>query len=355
MLEDGTILEGNSFGAETGVTGEVVFNTGMVGYPESMTDPSYRGQILVMTYPLVGNYGVPNGTRDQFGIKKNFESNAIHIRGLVVSEYSDNYNHWNAKKSLSDWMKEHGIPGISGVDTRALTQRLRDGGVQLGQIVKSGERPVPKEELEDPNTVNLVAEVSIKRPVVYNEKRGKKRIIMIDTGMKHNIIREFLKRGVTLIRVPWNYNIWKSPYKFDGVFIANGPGDPAMLHETHEILRTALTKRVPIFGICLGNQVLAHAAGAKTYKMKFGNRAQNQPVIDLKTGRCYITSQNHGFAVRASTLPKGWEVWMQNINDKSVEGIRHKTLPAMAVQFHPEVTPGPIDTSWLFDEFIKML
>lgn len=250
-------------------------------------------------------------------------------------------------------MKKYNIPGISGVDTRALTEKLREHGVMLGQIVKTGDRPL--DSIEDPNLTNLVSEVSIKKPVVYNEGRAKKRIVIIDTGIKNNIIRNFLRRNVTVIRVPWNYDIWKSPYKFDGVFVANGPGDPAVLHETHETLRVALARKVPVFGICLGNQILALAAGAKTYKMKFGNRSQNQPVMDLKTGRCYITSQNHGFAVRASTLPKGWEVWMENVNDKSVEGIRHKTLPAMAVQFHPEACPGPVDTEWLFDKFLEML
>jgi len=353
ILADGTVLEGTSFGADTGAKGEVVFNTGMVGYPESLTDPSYRGQILVLTYPLVGNYGVPSEVRDEFGLKKFLESNEIHIRGLVVSEYSENYNHWNAKQSLSDWMKKYNVPGISGIDTRALTEKLREHGVMLGQMVKSGATPLAT--ITDPNQTNLVAEVSIKRPVVYNEGRGKKRIIVIDTGIKNNIIRSFLKRDVTVIRVPWNYNIWKSDYKFDGVFIANGPGDPVVLKETQDLIRTALERKVPVFGICLGTQILALAAGAKTYKMKFGNRSQNQPVIDLKTGRCYITSQNHGFAVKASSLPKGWEVWMQNINDKSVEGIRHKTLPAMSVQFHPEACPGPVDTYWLFDMFLEML
>lgn len=333
--------------------GEVVFNTGMVGYPESLTDPSYKGQILVLTYPLIGNYGVPGAIRDEFKIKRNFESDKIQIRGLIVSEYCEKYHHWNAKQSLGNWMKREGIPGLFGIDTRALTQKLRHHGVMLGQIVQDGRKPSQK--IKDPNSENLVSQVSIKKPVVYNEKRGQKRIIAIDTGMKNNIVRSFLKRGVTFIKVPWDYDIWRSKYKFDALFIANGPGDPAILHKTHETVKKAIEKKIPTFGICLGNQILAIAAGAKTYKLKFGHRAQNQPVIDKLTKRCYLTSQNHGFAVNAKTLPRDWFVWMENANDRTVEGIRHKKLPFMAVQFHPEATPGPTDTNYLFDEFLKLV
>ena len=353
ILSDGSSFEGKPFGAKKDVQGEVVFNTGMVGYPESLTDPSYRGQILVCTYPLIGNYGVPDESRDEWKIKKHFESNEIHIRGLIVSEYCEDYNHFMAKQSLGEWMKKNNIPGMQCVDTRALTQKLRQHGVMLGQISQNGKTPA--KEIKDPNTENLVEQVSIKRPIVYNEGKGKKRVIAIDTGMKNNILRSLLKRDVTVIRVPWNYNIWKSPYKFDGVFLSNGPGDPSVLKETHEIARQAFEKKIPTFGICLGIQIMAIAAGAKTYKLKFGHRSQNQPAKDQQTDRCYLTSQNHGFAVDAKTLPKDWKVWMTNANDRTVEGIRHKKLPFMAVQFHPEATPGPIDTSYLFDEFVKML
>lgn len=353
ILSDGTTFEGTPFGSLTDTQGEVVFNTGMVGYPESLTDPSYKGQILVLTYPLVGNYGVPDDSRDKWNIKRNFESNEIQIQGLIVSEYCDEYHHWNAKRSLGQWMKKYRVPGLSGIDTRALTQKLREHGVMLGQMAQDGHKPAT--EIRDPNTENLAAKVSIKRPIVYNEGRGKKRIIAIDTGMKNNIIRSFLRRNITFIRVPWNYDIWQSKFKFDGVFIANGPGDPAILKDTHEIVKKALERQIPTFGICLGIQIMAIAAGAKTYKLKYGHRAQNQPVIDRFTKRCYLTSQNHGFAVNWKTLPRDWTVWMENANDHTIEGIRHKKLPFMAVQFHPEATPGPVDTEFLFDEFIKML
>lgn len=353
ILTDGTTFSGTSFGSLTDTQGEVVFNTGMVGYPESLTDPSYRGQILVFTYPLIGNYGVPDDSRDEWKIKKYFESNKIQVRGLVVSEYSGNFHHWNALRSLSDWMKKYNIPGISDVDTRMITQKLREHGVMLGQILQNGHAPYKK--ICDPNRENLVAQVSVKRPIIYNSGKRKKRIMVLDTGMKNNILRSFLKRNITVVRVPWNYDMWRSQYTFDGLFIANGPGDPASLKESHDIVRKAFEKKIPTFGICLGIQIMAIAAGAKTYKLKFGHRAQNQPVLDLITKRCYLTAQNHGFAVDRKTLPKDWYVWMENINDHTVEGIRHKHLPFMAVQFHPEATPGPTDTDFLFDEFLKML
>lgn len=351
ILKDGTVFEGKSFGAPQNGAGEVVFNTGMVGYPESLTDPSYQGQILVLTYPLIGNYGIPSKEKDEFGIFKHFESNEIHIRGLIVSEYSENYHHWEAKKSLSDWMKEYNIPGISGIDTRCLTQKLREHGVLLGQIAQDDTEPI--KHIIDPNLENLVAQVSIKKPLVY--KGGKKTIILFDCGMKNNILRSFLKRGLNVIRVPWNFDIWNGEYEFDGVFISNGPGDPAVLEEHHNILTKCFDAKIPMFGICLGTQTMAISAGAKTYKLKYGHRSQNQPCTDKNTSRCYLTSQNHGFAVDAKTLPKDWYVWFENQNDKTVEGIKHKKMPWMAVQFHPEADPGPTDTAWLFDEFLKML
>ncbi|MBI5754924.1 glutamine-hydrolyzing carbamoyl-phosphate synthase small subunit [Candidatus Peregrinibacteria bacterium] len=350
ILEDSSEYTGLSFGAEISSAGEVVFNTGMVGYPETFTDPSYRGQILVLTYPLIGNYGVPKNEKDAHGIEKQFESSRIHIKGLIVSDYSRNHHHWNAKKSLSEWLIEENIPAITGIDTRALTQKIREKGTMLGKIIPSKQNDLP---FYDPNNENLVREVSRKQPKTY--KKGEKSVILIDTGAKNNILRSLLARNITVHRVPWNYDFFQKKLKFDGIILSNGPGDPMAVKETHAISQIALGKKIPIFGICLGNQILAIAAGAKTYKLKYGHRSQNQPVKDLRTSRLYVTSQNHGFAVDAKTLPSDWEVWFENINDGTVEGIRHKSLPWSAVQFHPEATPGPVDTGFLFDEFIKTL
>jgi len=337
ILSDGTVFTGFSFGAPHSTTGEVVFATGMVGYPEAFTDPSFRGQIVVLTYPLIGNYGVSNGP---------FESDRVHIQGLVVQEYSEEYSHHTATKSLEEWLIASNVPAITGVDTRALTKKLREHGVMLGQIVIGNEKPVKK--IEDPNERNLVAEVSITEPQISGE--GSKTIIAVDTGMKENILRCLVKRGVVVKRVPWNYNYLNEDY--DGVFLSNGPGDPVMAKETIQYLREALKKDKPVFGICLGSQLMALAAGAKTYKLAYGHRSQNQPCTQEGTERCYLTTQNHGFAVKADSLPKGWKVWFTNANDGTVEGIRHTSKPFFSVQFHPEATPGPEDTEWLFDQFI---
>ena len=347
-LKDGTVIEGQSFGAKRSVTGEVVFNTGMVGYPEALTDPSYAGQILVLTYPLVGNYGVPDKTK--------FESEKIQIAGLVVSEYSENYSHSTAKKSLASWLKESGVPAMTGVDTRALTKRLREHGVLLGQLVQN-ERLT--KSFMDPNEENLVAKVSPTRKRIY--KGGRTKIVAVDGGMKENIVRSLIERGATVIRVPWDYDFTKEAY--DGLLLSNGPGDPTMCEKTIAHIRKAMEKNKPILGVCLGNQLLALAAGAKTYKLKYGHRSQNQPCIlrqssgqaDTSTQRCYITSQNHGFAVDGKTLPAGWEEWFVNANDGSNEGISHKSKPWRSVQFHPEASPGPTDTAWIFDDFIASL
>lgn len=363
VLEDGSEFHGMSFGAEISTAGEVVFNTGMVGYPETLTDPSYKGQILIFTYPLVGNYGVPPDSHDAYAIHKYFESDKIKVQGVIVSEYSENYNHWNATRSLSEWLKENRIPGVTGIDTRTLTQKIREKGVMLGKLIVSNmekkgffSTPSPSFtdlDFYDPNVNNVVAEVSIKEPIVY--KVGRKKVLMIDCGTKNNIIREFLARNITIIRVPWNFDIFTSKYRFDGVFIGNGPGDPAILKETHELVKICLKKKIPTFAICLGSQIMGIAAGAKTYKLKYGHRGQNQPVINLETKKCFITSQNHGFAVDPATLPQDWHVWMINANDNSVEGIKHNKLPFFSVQFHPEASPGPTDMNSLFDTFIKLL
>lgn len=349
VLQDGTKLPGTSFGAEISSAGEVVFNTGMMGYPEALTDPSYTGQIITLTYPLVGNYGVGASSKNEDRIEKRFESNKIQIKGLVVSEYSENFSHWDAKKSLGDWLKEQGVPAITGIDTRALTQKIREHGTILGKIVINEHEP----EFYNPDEDNLVSQVSIKKPKTY--KKGNKTIVCIDCGMKNNIIRSFLDRNVTVHRVPWNYDFIAEGLKFDGIFISNGPGDPAMLTELHEIIKKAFALKKPIFGICLGTQIMALASGAKTYKLKFGHRSQNQPCIDLDSGHCYITSQNHGFTINEKTLQPGWKVWLKNANDDTVEGIRHKTLPFFSCQFHPEAMPGPTDTTHFFDQFVEML
>lgn len=358
ILEDGHSFEGHIFGAEHSTSGEVVFSTGMVGYPESLTDPSFCGQILTFTYPLIGNYGVPAEKKNKFGISNIFESARIHARGIVVNEYCENYSHWNAKKSLDQWLKEKKITGITGIDTRALTQLLRQKGCMLGKIlVENIENVKNKKDNEtpeyNPNNYNIVAEVSPDKRKIY--KAGHKRIIMIDCGVKNNTIRHFLNRNISIIRVPWNYDFFTKKEKFDGVFVSNGPGDPAQCTKTIKLIQECFKRRVPTFGICLGNQIMGLAAGAKTYKLKYGHRSQNQPCINLETNRCYMTSQNHGFAVNRKTLPKDWQVWFEHANDHTVEGIKHKKLPFFAVQFHPEANPGPTDTEHLFDMFIKLL
>ncbi len=346
ILEDGTEFSGTSFGAPVSVSGEVVFNTAMTGYPESLTDPSYKGQILVLTYPLIGNYGVPPETVED-DLLKFFESYTLHISGLVVSDYSENYSHWNAVKSLGTWLKEHNIPAVSGIDTRALTKILREKGTMLGKIV-SNKKDVP---LYDPNKENLVAQVSIMEKKTYG--KGKYKILLVDCGVKNNIIRNLLKRDTTVIHVPWNYDFSNEVY--DGLFITNGPGDPKQCKETIKNLSVAIGKDKPIFGICLGNQLLALAAGADTYKLKYGHRSHNQPVLQVGTDRGYITSQNHGFAINNNTLPKDWEPLFININDNTNEGMRHKTKPFFSSQFHPEASGGPTDTEYLFDEFIELV
>jgi carbamoyl-phosphate synthase small subunit len=343
ILEDGTEIKGKSFGSEISVSGEVVFSTAMVGYPESLTDPSYKGQILVLTYPLIGNYGVP-GAIEENKMAQFYESNKLHITGLVVSEYSFEHNHWNAAMSLGEWLKKDNIPGIFGIDTRALTMRLREKGTMLGKIVFD-EKDV---EWYDPNKDNLVDLVSTKERIVYGN--GKYKIMLIDTGVKYNIIRNLLKRDTTVIRVPWNYDIFSEEY--DGLFISNGPGDPKMCTDTIRNLSKAFSQNKPIMGICLGNQLMALAAGADTYKLKYGNRSHNQPVLLVGTKKSYVTSQNHGFAINNNTLTKDWEPFFINLNDNTNEGMRHKSKPFFSSQFHPEATGGPVDTEYLFDDFM---
>jgi len=358
ILQDGTRWEGDAFGAEVSVSGEAVFQTGMVGYPEALTDPSYKRQILVITFPLVGNYGVPDeNVLDDLGIIKYLESNKVHVAALVVATLSKDYSHWRAVKSLSEWLKEQGIPGITGVDTRALTKNLREKGCTLAKLVMDGvsESSVP---MVDPNKMNLVAEVSIKEPKVYNKGAAVK-ITMVDCGMKLNQLRCMCKRGAEVTVVPWDFDFVAAYDSWDGLFISNGPGDPTMAAKTITYLRTMLTdmssgkKKVkPIFGICLGHQLLSLAAGCDTYKLPYGNRGHNQPCMLVGTEHCFITSQNHGFAVDETRMPEKWVPLFRNANDQTNEGVVHETLPFFSVQFHPEARAGPEDTEGLFDVFI---
>lgn len=346
-LEDGSVFRGYSFGARTDTSGEVVFNTGMVGYPESLTDPSYKGQILTFTYPLIGNYGIPGDERE-YDLRKYFESESIHVQGMVICDYSQQYSHWNGKKSLSQWLKQSSIPAIYGIDTRALTKKLREMGTMLGRLTFKSIRSRP---FSDPNSRNLVAEVSIAEPILY--RGGKIKIVLVDCGVKNSIIKAFLKRDITVLRVPWDYDF--SREKADGILISNGPGDPKMCEETIRHVRNVLTKNTPILGICLGSQILGLAAGADTYKLKYGHRGQNQPCQESGTRRCYITSQNHGYAIDSITLPVDWREWFTNDNDKTNEGIIHVSKPFFGTQFHPEASPGPEDTEFIFDMFVRAM
>jgi carbamoyl-phosphate synthase small subunit len=351
VLQDGSRLIGKNFGARCSAMGEVVFNTGMVGYPEAMTDPSYRGQVLVLTYPLIGNYGVPVNreswlSENEWEIPRFLESNRIQISGLVIATLSKHYSHWSALDSLDSWMQRQGIPGISDVDTRTLTKKLRNQGTMLGKIVV--------DDIDvawvDPNERNLVAEVSLNRPISYPGP-GRKKIILVDFGCKDSIIRHLVSKGLDVLRVPWDYD-WSEEVA-DGVVLSNGPGDPRMCGDALKILRKGLARDVPMLGICLGHQLLALAAGADTFKLKYGHRSQNQPCIQVGTKRCFITSQNHGFAVNEQTLPQEWRPWFFNANDGTNEGMRHRERPIFSVQFHPEANPGPTEASFVFDSFLE--
>ena len=338
VLEDGLNFEAESFGENKASAGEVVFSTGMVGYPEALTDPSYKGQILVLTYPIIGSYGVPD--------RKYWESNHLQLSGLIVSQYIDTPNHFQSVRTLSEWFKEEKIPLIQIKDTRLLTKIIRTKGSMLGKILFDKEI-----EFYDPNKVNLIEQVSIKTP--EEEGTGKKKVVLIDCGAKRNIVRSLIKRNVSVLVVPWDFDPFEKKIKFDGLAISNGPGDPKMAEKTIDIIRKAIRKDLPILGVCLGNQLLCLATGGDTYKLKFGHRSQNQPCTLKNSKRCFITTQNHGFAV--GKIPKGFNEWFTNANDGTNEGIIHERKPIMSVQFHPEATPGPTDTQWIFDYFLKFL
>ncbi len=349
-LQDGTRLTGTLFGAAGATDGEVVFNTGMVGYVESLTDPSYRGQILVLTYPLIGNYGVPCR---QPGSDR-FESDEIQVRGFVVANYHAADSHWEAGGDLGTWLREQGVVGLAGIDTRELTRRLRSRGTLLGRIVPDGDRDTPF-AVADPNATDLVGEVASREIVTVPAPAGAAgpHIVVVDCGCKRSIVRELRARGCRVTLVPYRHDF--SAMECDAVLLSNGPGDPARCEVTiaHVVKALAGTRPIPVAGICLGCQILALAAGGRTYKLPYGHRGQNQPVRESGTQRCRITSQNHGYAVAAQSLPESWEVSHTNLNDGTVEGIRHRTRPWFAVQFHPEASPGPTDTAVFFDQLVE--
>jgi carbamoyl-phosphate synthase small subunit len=361
-LEDGSTFLGYGFGAAKKVSGEIVFSTSMVGYPESLTDPSYKGQILTFTYPLVGNYGVPPYDKET-GILKYFESDGIKVTGFVIHELCRNPYHWASTRTLDEWLRDEDVPGIYGIDTRKLTKKLRVKGVMLGilQVCEEDEEPdlekLLKEvqTIQDPNFTDLVKTVTVKEPVRYSSG-GDKLAVVIDCGVKYGILRNLLKRGFDVMRVPYDSSAEEIlEYKPDGVIISNGPGDPKQCTKTIDAVRQLVTEDTPIMGICLGTQILALALGGDTYKLKYGHRSQNQPALDLETGRCYITTQNHGYTAKRDSLEgTGLVEWFMNVNDKTVEGVKHKTKPAYALQWHPEASPGPYDTEFLFDRFQKL-
>jgi len=346
FLEDGTRLEGISFGYPESVAGEVVFSTGMVGYPESLSDPSYYGQILVLTYPLIGNYGMPPLVAKNH-LQNYYEAPAAQISALIVDDYSRAYSHWNARSGLAQWLYNQRVPAVSDIDTRSLTKRLREKGTMLGKII-IGNKDV---DFYDPNRDNLVAKVSVDKPVIYG--KGNKRVALLDCGCKHNIIREMIKRDVEILRLPWNYPLEED--SFDGLLISSGPGDPKMCQPTIKQVQKSLNNGTPTFGICLGHQIIALAIGGDTEKMKYGHRSQNQPVKDTQNGKAYVTTQNHGFVVKRDDLPSDWKFSFVNLNDNSNEGLFHQSGKFFSTQFHPEAAPGPTDTTFLFDKFVELL
>ncbi len=353
LLSDGTSFHGRSFGYEAPVAGEVVFNTAMAGYPESLTDPSYAGQLMALTYPLVGNYGVPPKDVDSNGIPVFLESGRIHVSALIVSDYCDTPSHWNSQETLGGWLKREKVPGITGIDTRELTKVLRENGVMMGKIIFDDEPDnIPDAKYEG---INFVEKVSCREVIEYNKDQGGKKVVLVDCGVKDNILRNLIRRGVHLIRVPWDYDF--NTLSFDALFLANGPGNPETCGATVEHVREFLANPQvrPLMGICMGNQILAKAAGARIYKLKYGHRSYNQPVRMAGTEKCFVTSQNHGYAVDSASLPSDWQELFVNMNDGSNEGIRHISNPWFSSQFHPESFGGPLDTEFLFDDFVNLL
>lgn len=348
-LEDGSVFEGFSFGYEKPCAGEVVFNTAMTGYPESLTDPSYEGQILVTTYPILGNYGVPSAeVKGDDEVEEYFESSRIHCEAIICQDYSWQPSHHLSTRTLRDWLMEQHIPGLYGIDTRRLTKLLREKGSMLGKITFEGGDDI---DFRDPNAENLIAKVSTRE--VRHFGKGEKKVVLVDCGTKYNIIRCLTRRGVSVTLVPWDYDF--NALDFDGLFISNGPGSPEFAEATVTNIRKAMETGKPICGICMGNQLLAKAAGAKIFKLKYGHRSHNQPVAMAGSKRCFITSQNHGFAVDNDTVPADWEPLFINLNDGTNEGMRHKSKPFFSAQFHPEASSGPKDTEFIFDRFIELI
>ena len=341
VLASGELFTGFAPAWQQGVFfGEVVFNTGMVGYVETLTDPSYAGQIVALTFPLIGNYGVPEFTQ--------WESKKIHARGVIIQSVYNQATHHESEKNFLQWLEEQKIPLLCAVDTRALTKVIREHGVCLGAIACGAESPTVFENIADQHWVK---QVSPDQSQSYGS--GSKKIIVVDCGMKENILRHLLSFPVEVKRVPFDYDY--SDESYDGVFISNGPGDPAICAETVHVLRKAMEKNKPIFGICLGAQLMALAVGANTYKLDYGHRGQNQPCQEIASGRAFLTAQNHGYAIDEKTLPSDWQVSYVHLNDETVAGIQHKTKPWFAVQFHPEAACGPQDTQFLFNQFYELL
>lgn len=359
-LEDGSVFRGEGFGARTEVSGEVVFNTSMIGYPELLTDPSYLEQIVLMTYPIIGSYGVPALTRrDKHGVPLDFESDSVKVKGYGVHSLSSP-SHWSSERTISNWLEEQKVPGIAQLDTRALTRRIRTEGTMLG-FLQVSDKPLDRSELDakikkltDPNTLDLVRNVTVAEPVHY-PNNSDHTVVVIDCGAKYGIIRSLLSSGVSVVRVPYDYSL-NDILEFEpsGVVISNGPGDPKNCKSTIETARKLMETDLPLFGICLGMQILALAAGGDTFKLKFGHRAVNHPCLDLVSGRCYITTQNHGYSVSPVTINEtDLQVRFVNANDRTIEGIQHKKKKILGVQWHPESSPGPYDTQFLFDNFGK--
>ena len=350
VLADGVVVRGRAFGAAESAAGELVFNTSMVGYPEAMTDPSYCKQILMFTYPMIGNYGLPPRRRDRWGLPLGYESERCRVAGVVVQEAWSGPGHPECPLTLESWLAEQGVVGIEGVDTRALTQRLRARGTMPAKIVVEG-RPEP--DLFDPMKEILAREVCAEETRTYGDEGGLP-VLLVDCGVKVSMIRALLERGARVTVAPYHADWASLAAGSAAVVLSNGPGDPALLDDLVGKVSALLDADKPVFGICLGNQILALAAGFETYKLPYGHRASNQPAVDVETGRCYITSQNHGYAVSADDVPEGWRVWFTNANDSTVEGVRHLERPFRGVQFHPEANPGPTDTGFLFDEFLEV-